>query len=102
MDPAVWAIGERKMGEWFTHKEGGWAWGQLIHNYQFWSQGLIVEQALQPHLAWQAFSLDKVQGDAWNGVPLEHAHIMHFHGSRDSDSRVQVMTNLAQQLGIEV
>jgi hypothetical protein len=102
MDPAVWDIGERKMGEWFTHKEGGWAWGQLIHNYQFWSQGLIVEQALQPHLAWQAFSLDKVQGDTWNGVPLEHAHIMHFHGSRDSDSRVQVMTNLAQQLGIEV
>lgn len=102
MDPEVWNIGERAMGQWFTHKEGNWAWGQLIHNYQFWSQGLTIEQALIPRLAWQAFALNKEHGDAWNGLPLEQAQVMHFHGSRDSDSRVQVMTQIAQQLNIEL
>lgn len=102
MDPAVWSLGERKMGEWFTHTEGNWAWGQLIHNYQFWSQDITVDQVLDPKMAWQAFALNKEHGDAWNGLPLEQANVMHFHGSRDSDVRVSVMQNLAKQLDISV
>lgn len=102
MDPSVWAIGEQKMGEWFTHTEGHWGWGQLIHNYQYWSQGIDVKDTIKPHLAWQAFSLNKEHGDAWNGMPLEQANILHFHGSRDADTRVEVMAGLAKQLGIVV
>jgi hypothetical protein len=53
-------------------------------------------------MAWQAFALDKNHGDAWNGIPLEQAHVLHFHGSRDADTRVEIMTGLAKQLGITV
>lgn len=102
MDPKVWSIGEQKMAEWFTHTEGNWAWGQLIHNYQFWSQNLDPADVLIPQLAWQAFTFDKAYGDTWNGCPFERAHVIHFHGSRDSDSRVTVMTELAKKLGIVI
>ena len=101
MDSKVWSLGEQKMGEWFTHKEGNWGWGQLVHNYQFWSQGLGIEQALHPELAWQAFSLNQSHSDSWNGIPLNDAHVLHFHGSRNSDSRVDIMSTLAKQLDIE-
>jgi hypothetical protein len=102
MDPAVWAVGERKMGEWFTHKEGNWGWGQLIHNYQMWSQGLSVEQLLDPKMAYQAFVLNQQYSDQWNGIQLGEANILHFHGSRDSDTRVEVMNQLAEQLSITI
>ena len=102
MDPEVWAVGERAMEGWFTHAEGNWAWGQLIHNYQFWSQDIKIDDVLDPTMAWQAFSLDQQQGMHWNGCDVNQAHILHFHGSRDADTRVQVMTNLATQIGINV
>lgn len=101
MDSRVWDLGEQKMGEWFTHAEGNWGWGQLIHNYQFWSQGITIQEALDPKMAWQAFSLNQQHGDKWNGISLAEAHVMHFHGSRDGDSRVAVMTELATQLGLK-
>lgn len=102
MDPEVWSVGERAMEGWFTHAEGNWAWGQLIHNYQFWSQDIKVEDVLDPTMAWQAFSLNQQHGNAWNGCDVNQAHILHFHGSRDADPRVQVMTNLATQIGINI
>lgn len=102
MDPKVWSIGEQKMGDWFTHAEGNWAWGQLIHNYQFWSQDIKVEDVLDPTMAWQAFSLNQEHSNAWNNCPIDQAKVLHFHGSRDADPRVAVMQNLAEQLGIDI
>jgi len=102
MNPEVWAVGERLMSKWFTHAEGNWAWGQLIHNYQFWSQGIKIENALDPRMAWQAFSLNQEHGKQWNGIDINDAHVLHFHGSRDADTRVQVMTDLAKQLSIDL
>lgn len=102
MDPEIWMIGERAMEGWFTHSENNWAWGQLIHNYQFWAQDITVEQVLDPTMAWQAFSLNQDHGRAWNGVDISAAHVLHFHGSRDADPRVTIMKDLATQLGIEL
>jgi hypothetical protein len=101
MNPEVWAVGERYMAGWFTHQESNWAWGQLIHNYQFWSQGLVLNEVLNPKMAWQAFSLNQEHGKIWNGIDINDAHVLHFHGSRNADNRVQVMTDLAQQLNID-
>ena len=100
MNPQVWDTGEEAMNGWFDHSENNWGWGQLIHNYQFWSQGLAVADVLDPTMAYQAFNLNQAYSDQWNGVSINQAHVMHFHGSRDSDSRVDVMKNLATQLGI--
>lgn len=100
MSMDVWRVGEKKMAQWFTHEEKEWAWGQLIHNYQFWSQNLSLEQALKPEYAWQAFHLDEEFSTKWNGCGLDVAKVLHFHGSRDSDSRVEVMKDIANQLNI--
>jgi hypothetical protein len=100
MDRRVWNLGEEKMKGWFDHAEAGWGWGQLIHNYQFWSQNITVEQVLDPTMAWQAFALNQEFCTQWNGCGIDQVKIMHFHGSRDADTRVDVMTNLAKQLGI--
>jgi hypothetical protein len=102
MNPEVWAVGERHMEGWFTHSEGNWAWGQLVHNHQFWSQNIKLEDVLDPAMAWQAFSLNQQHGNQWNNCDIQQAKILHFHGSRDADLRVQVMTDLAKQLGIEL
>lgn len=101
MSPSVWAIGESAMEGWFTHSEGNWAWGQLIHNYQFWSQGLSIDQVLDPTMAWQAFT-DIPAAGKWNGCDISAAKILHFHGSRNADNRVAVMSALAQQLGLQI
>ena len=101
MDPKVWDIGEEKMQGWFDHAEGNWGWGQLIHNYQFWSQGVVVDDVLDPTQAWQAFA-DIDIGNQWNSCDINQARVLHFHGSRNADNRVEVMTGLSKQLGIQV
>jgi hypothetical protein len=102
MSAETWAVGERSMEGWFSHAEGKWGWGQLVHNYQFWSQNIELQDVLDPTMAWQAFSLNQQHGNAWNNCDINQAKILHFHGSRDADSRVEVMTDLANQLGIEL
>jgi hypothetical protein len=102
MNPEVWSVGERRMGDWFSHGENAWGFGQLLHNFQLWSQGLSIEEVLEPHLAWQNISLNESQMYHWNGVPFENAHILHLHSTRGSESRLQYMTQLANRLGIEI
>lgn len=102
MDKKVWNIGEKKMDGWFNHEEGNWAWGQLIHNYQFWSQNINVKDVLDPSMAWQAFSLNQEHGNSWNQCSINEAKVLHFHGSRDADIRVHVMTDLANQLKLSI
>jgi hypothetical protein len=100
MNSQVWEVGEEAMNGWFDHKENIWGWGQLVHNYQLWSQGLSINDVLDPKMAYQAFSLNQQHSDQWNSISVNQAHIMHFHGSRDCDSRLDVMKNLADQLKI--
>ncbi len=100
MDPKVWEVGERRMPDWFAGPDVTWDAGQKIHNYQFWSQQISIKDALQPAMAWQAFSLSQEHGEAWNNCALKDAHILHFHGSRGTDQRVTVMSDLCHQLKI--
>lgn len=100
MDPEVWELGERRMADWWSSDEADWACGQNIHNYMFWSQGLSLEQALQPKLAWQALPYGPDKCAEFNGCPITDAQIMHFHGSRGANDRLQLMQILAQTFGI--
>lgn len=100
MNPKIWEYGERLMAHWFGHRESHWAWGQLIHNHMFWSQGLDIKEVHRPELAWQVFLLEKEQAEKFNNCAYEQAKILHFHGSRGSENRAQAMTAIAKNLGI--
>jgi hypothetical protein len=97
MDPAVWAVGERRMGEWFTHEQAHWDWGQLIHNYQFWSQDIPADDLLKPNLNWMAHNLRDLTPEiinwheVWNRCSLADANIVHFSGSRGAEQTVATM-----------
>ena len=100
MDPAVWELGERHMADWWNSDEADWACGQHIHNHMLWSQGLGVDQLLRPELAWQVMSAGAEEGAQFNGCSFADARVLHFHGSRGSGDRLQLMQLLAQNLGI--
>jgi hypothetical protein len=100
MDPAVWELGERHMDDWFSHRESDWACGQHIHNHMLWSQGIGVDQMLQPQLAWQAIGGDANAVAAWNGCGLDQAQVLHLHGSRGNMQRLESMQQIARYYGI--
>ena len=101
MDPAVWDIGEQHMSDWFTHTESNWACGQHINNHMLWSQDLPVKDLFDPKMAWQAVGATTEEAAAWNNCNLADAHIMHLHSSRGVDNRLDVMRNIAQQVGVD-
>lgn len=100
MDRAVWDLGERHMDDWWGKQETDWACGQNIHNHMFWSQGLSLEQALQPQLAWQALPYGPEACAEFNGITIAEAQVLHFHGSRGPGDRLQLMQALSQNFGI--
>lgn len=100
MDPKVWEVGEEHMLDWFSHKEADWACGQHIHNHQLWSQGISAAEMLEPTMAFQTVKKDIPECESWNGCSFADVKIVHFHGSRSSENRVQVMYQLYQQVGI--
>lgn len=68
---------------------------QLILNAMLWDQGITVDEALDPHVAWQWFG-DRQYCEHWNGVPITEAKILHLHSSRGAENRLQVMKNLSE------
>lgn len=100
MNPSVWDLGERLMSEWFTHQESDWACGQHIHNHMLWSQGISIEEMLKPQYAWQAVGSNEQEGNNWNGCNYYEANVLHLHGSRNNQNRLDVMKTLAQHLGL--
>lgn len=101
MDPAVWYFGEKLMSKWFEHAETDWACGQIIHNHQLWSQGVKLADVLDPTMAFQVLAFDEEQDSKWNNCAFDDAKILHFHGSRGIDGRLEVMKSIADQLDIK-
>ncbi len=54
----------------------------------FWSQGLSFEDAHHPELNWQAPTghdlRELAQHGEFNTYPIQHARIIHYHGTRGS------------------
>lgn len=101
MDPAIWDIGEQHMADWFTHDESHWACGQHINNHMLWSQGLSINEVLEPNMAWQAIGRNTDDANVWNNCSFQDANVLHLHSSRDVDNRLTVMKQLANHVGIE-
>lgn len=82
-----------------------WNNDQKLYNRMVWSQGLSPEQVIDPKMAYQGPWLPgderaKQFTDSWNGCCLEDASIVHWHGSRNADAKLQLMQHINDQLGI--
>lgn len=82
-----------------------WNMDQKLYNHMVWSQGLTPEQVINPRMGYQGPWLPgrdqaKAYTDNWNGCTLEEASVVHWHGSRHADSKLQLMQSINDQLGI--
>ena len=78
-----------------------WDQEQVIFNRMFWSQGLTFEDAHHPELNWQAptgLNLPELAQHAnINSFPIQHARIIHYHGTR-SHSRGEFLAGMFNQV----
>jgi hypothetical protein len=102
MDHKSWAVGEEHMADWFVPPHNIWDCGQIIHNHQFWCQDIPADDIEHPELAYQMVQGSIERDNQWNGIPIQNAHILHLHGSRNADDRVQAMRQIAHGLGISI
>lgn len=73
---------------------------QIILNTMLWDQGLTLEQACRPALAYQAHLIPWVpinQSDAWNNFPLVKSDIVHVHASRNAQLKLDLMQQLFKE-----
>jgi hypothetical protein len=105
----VWDLGEQWWSNIENHPDRNWGFDQLRHNAMFWSQDIPESDRLHPKLAYQAMNLRSLSDqrvidahNAWNGIALNQAHVIHFHGSRGSQAVISIMKEICSQLGIKI
>lgn len=93
MSQDIWDIGLRMCENWNPNR---WNSEQLIYNVMMWSQQ-FDQHFYRPDLAYQAVSGDTAHNDRFNGIPLNQAHAVHFHGSRGSSNRLDRMRAVSER-----
>lgn len=93
-----WALAQTKTLDW-------WNSDQLLYNQMVWCQGLGADQVIDPRMAYQGFMLpgdERAQqmSDHWNNCKLQDASIIHWHGSRGAQAKLELMQSINNQLGI--
>lgn len=73
-------------------------WGdtEKLYNRMVWSQGLPVEQVINPLLAYQAKWIPGTQRtknttDEWNGCLMDDSFAVHWYGTKSAVDRVRTM-----------
>lgn len=99
MDEKIWQLGTSMASNW---NHATYDTEQIILNAMLWDQGIGLEQALQPTVAWQLFHSNLDFGQQWNGCSINDAKILHLHSSRNANDRLAFMKHIAGQLGIEI
>jgi len=94
MNPETWKVGTAIANAW---DHSTYDTEQIILNEMLWSQGLTVDAVLDPGMAWQWFLPSLEFNTNWNNFPLQQAKILHFHSSRGSDSRIELMKNITKK-----
>jgi len=80
-----------------------WNSDQVLYNLMVWGQGLGAEQVIDPKMAYQGFMLPQQPqslSDSWNGCTIQEAHIIHWHGSRGAQQKLNLMQSINKQLNI--
>jgi hypothetical protein len=104
----VWNLGEQWWSNIENHPNRNWGFDQLRHNAMFWSQDIPDSDRLHPKLAYQAMKIrslteqELIDHNSWNGININSAHILHFHGSRGSQAVIAIMKRLSNHLGIKI
>jgi len=104
MNSDLWTLERGMRAEW-DNSDGMGSYNnqQIIHNTMFWSQALAWEEAHHPELFYQAQWLPwhplEVQ-DEWNGCKYEDAHVIHWHSSRHSPTKLECMRQVNEALGV--
>jgi hypothetical protein len=103
MSAETWEIGDTIAQNWDLDI---WDQEQVIFNRMFWSQGLRWEDIHHPELNWQAESGLTIPELAahvqFNTLPISHARVIHYHGTRSHSRGTFLATMLAQAAGIPV
>jgi hypothetical protein len=83
-----------------------WNNDQKLYNRMVWSQGLSPEQVIDPTMAYQGPWIMGEYAPAieftnnWNGCKFEDAKIVHWHGSRNAQCKLDLMKLINQRLDI--
>lgn len=82
-----------------------WGIDQVLYNYMVWLQGVGHKEVIDPKMAYQGFMFPcneagKTLSDEWNGCNIEHANLIHWHGSRGAEQKLAMMQHINNQLGI--
>ena len=96
MEENIWKIGRDMAQDW---RVDTYDTEQTILNAMLWSQDITVAQALRPDIAYQAHWLPmhpQDKQDQWNGITMDQAAIIHVHGSRDSQIKLDFMKSLVR------
>ena len=106
MSTDIWQLGEDLFKKRNEHLEKNWGFDQIRHNAMFWNQSIPDSDRLHPYMAYQAMNLRSLSPEMvqwhnnWNGITLDTAHILHFHGSRGSKAVINFMRELCTKLDI--
>jgi hypothetical protein len=101
MSRDLWTVGNEMAKNWDLDN---WNQEQEIFNTMFWQQH--VSDPHHPELNWQGMILHQRSHQAvdllnqWNALPIDNAHIIHVHGSRNIEETVNVMSIFAKNAGI--
>jgi len=104
MSAATWNIGKNMADYWSLDI---WDQEQLIFNQMFWSQLIPEQDCRHPELNWQGMKMTipdpRIQAahEEWNGLALEHAHIIHVHGSRGAVNTAALMEQTCRSLSVD-
>lgn len=99
MNETIWQLGTGMAQNW---DYSTYDTEQIILNAMLWEQGLTLNDALDPTVAWQLFHPNLDFGQQWNGCAITDAKILHLHSSRGADNRLEFMKHTAGQLGIKI
>jgi hypothetical protein len=103
MTAECWSTGDAMFAQWdhsiYDHE-------QLMFNQMFWSQNIAWNDAHHPEMNWQAESGINIEqmSQHWgfNTFPINHARIIHYHGTRSHQRGAQIAQLLCAEIGIVV
>lgn len=93
MDHSVWDIGFEMLENWDPSR---WDAEQIIYNAMMWSQSDNVQDFYRPDLAYQ-YLVGVNENNVFNRIDVSSAKAIHFHGSRGSKYRLDIMQSLYLQ-----
>jgi hypothetical protein len=96
MDQSVWDRGIEMVENWNPER---WNSEQVIYNEMMWMQD-FPGHFFRPELAYQLVDVDTQRSHRNNRMSLDDAYAVHFHGSRGSGDRLNIMTIIADAIGI--